>query len=162
MNFIPSLLLYNPLEAMEILLLVGIFSKYKYDKFELLFHSFLYGAINLIFQYSASILMGTFSYAVITCLNNFVISSLTLFLYCKYIINIKMDIKFISLISISFYMFNLILVILLNAIGLFDLFVINRELLNEFMVNMIIRLPQLFIVGNMCYRKRLRLCSKKL
>ena len=108
MNFIPSLLLYNPLEAMEILLLVGIFSKYKYDKFELLFHSFLYGAINLIFQYSASILMGTFSYTVITCLNNFVISSLTLFLYCKYIINIKMDIKFISLISISFYMFNLI------------------------------------------------------
>lgn len=161
MNFIPSLLLYNPLEAMEILLLVGIFSKYKYDKFELLFHSFLYGAINLIFQYSASILMGTFSYAVITCLNNFVISPIILIMYCKFLINNQVSINDTFILKILFSIFGLLFVMGLNKIGILSLFVSDRVLFKEFVSNMIVRLPQLIVVGIIYYRKRLFLCLEK-
>lgn len=155
MNFIPSLLLYNPLEAMEILLLVGIFSKYKYDKFELLFHSFLYGAINLIFQYSASILMGTFSYTVITCLNSYIVYPAVLYLYCNSISNIKINFKYSYIIRVGFNLFSLMLVIILNYFSILELFNPNMIILKEFIVNMIIRLPQIIFVGIIYYRKRL-------
>lgn len=154
MNFIPSLLLYNPLEAMEILLLVGIFSKYKYDKFELLFHSFLYGAINLIFQYSASILMGTFSYAVITCLNNFVISPIILYLYLVYIVKINIDFKYSIVCIIIYYIINIFMIIVFNSFDIIEVFVSDREIISELISNMLIRLPQMFVVIYINLRKR--------
>ena len=154
MNFIPSLLLYNPLEAMEILLLVGIFSKYKYDKFELLFHSFLYGAINLIFQYSASILMGTFSYAVITCLNNFVISPIILYLYLVYIVKINIDFKYSIICIIIYYIINIFMIIVFNSFDIIEVFVSDREIISELISNMLIRLPQMFVVIYINLRKR--------
>lgn len=77
MTFIPSLVLYNPLEMLIIIIGCDLITKNKTNLCKLLFISYFGGAVNLFFQYIPNMLIGTPIHFVI---NNFVTFILVPFL----------------------------------------------------------------------------------
>ena len=69
MTFIPSLVLYNPLEMLIIIIGCDLITKNKTDLCKLLLISYFGGVVNLLFQYIPNMLIGTSIHFVI---NNFV------------------------------------------------------------------------------------------
>lgn len=69
MTFIPSLVLYNPLEMLIIIIGCDLITKNKTNLCKLLFISYFGGAVNLFFQYIPNMLIGTSIHFVI---NNFI------------------------------------------------------------------------------------------
>ena len=154
MNLIPSLLIYNPLEALVIILLLSFVSNTNLSCKSIFFNSYLLGSINLLFQFLVECTYGLKIYPLLSIFLGFIITPFIIYEYNKYIICFQISFVSVYLISIYFHFSTIIIVLLLNDLYIIDIFLKDFVLNQEFLMNMYIRIPQLIILGILNLTKR--------
>ena len=155
-----SLLIFNPLEAAVLFLAAtGDFKLVFSRKF--IKHWFILGTINFVFQYTVNLIPIGFLNLFYSYFNSIFIMGVVLFVYFNKVI--KNKIKFIKIISSTFFNLISILFILLlfsKNIGLFVI-PVNAGINIEFLINFTIKIFQ-FLLLYIFYKgkKKEKICRK--
>lgn len=155
MNFLPSLFLYNPLEAVIIILAICYASNIKLKFSSLVINSYVLGFLNLIFQYAGEQLFGYAMYAFITMSIQHIVLPLMTYFYFNYVMKIKIGVtkvfvtRWLFSISVSFFITSA------DILGLLEIYVERFEFIQELIANLSVRVFQLILIGLLYLGKRL-------
>lgn len=154
MNLVPSLLIYNPLEALVIILLLSFVSNKRLRFKSVIINSYILGTINLIFQFIIELNYGTLIYSMLTTLLQFIILPYILYIYCSFVMSIKINFLKVYIIRILFSFSTLLIILLLNKLCVFNIFINCFGICEELLLNLSVRVSQFIILGVMNFIKR--------
>lgn len=141
MSFLPSLLLYNPLEAFIILLFCNVCSGTK-TKTRIILDSYILGTLNFVVQYPNMLLDGSLIQMVYNIFSVLILMSITVYIcfHKKYNFKICIGSSVFILISTTFLMWfvnSFIKIILINKF---------YNGIDELVFNLILRVLQIFLI----------------
>jgi hypothetical protein len=146
MNFILSFLIYNPLEAMIIILLMLLVSKNNMKIDAIILNSYILGTLNLVFQSMTELSYGTIIYPIIDVIVQFVILPVILCEYCNRIMNIRLRFYKIYILRILCSFTTLIILLLFNRFSIVNIFANCIYVHQELFANLSIRIIQFAIL----------------
>lgn len=154
MNFVPSLLIYNPLEAFIILYFFNNMTSNKINNKKIVINSYIVGSLILLFQFVIELLYGTFVYPVLSILGNIVILPCITYLYQRYVIQFGFNFITVYKYCIVYIFSNLLFLLIINRLKIVNMFVNNFMIYEEFILNLLIKIPQILILFGGIYLKR--------
>lgn len=144
MSFLPSLLLYNPLEALILILFCDVFTKRKFKKIDIL-HCLGLGVINFVFQY-ASMLMTDSRLVLIYDLLMVVVTGFILLVYYKTLISKEIKLSH-SVYAMIFSFTTIPIVCNLANIIIEDIYKLGfSNKYDELLINLTLRVLQFIVI----------------
>lgn len=113
MSIVESLLLYNPIEALVLILFCDIFTKRKFKKTDII-HCYILGGINLLIQSIKYLFSDTTTVFIYDIVSVFVIGSMVLYFYYFIIIGCNIKFKYIIMSHVVNYVFTCFIIFFLN------------------------------------------------
>ena len=147
MSFIPSMLIYNPLEALVIILLLSFVSNKRLGLGCIVFNSYLLGILNLICQFAIEGFYGTAIYSMLSTLLQFIVLPCLTYTYCSIIMKVKLEFFKVFLVRVSVSSATLLFALLLNKLCIVDVFNAYFSVYQEALLNLIVRIPQFIALG---------------
>ena len=146
MNFIPSLILYNPLESFIFINLILIVNNNKLSFKKLIINSYLLGFLNLIPQYILELFYGYKLYMLFTIIVQFILLPTISCFYIENIINIRNKRILIYIYRIIYSFSTLLIGLILNYFYIFNLFDLNYIIKEEICINLLTKFIQLSFI----------------
>lgn len=154
MNLIPSLLIYNPLESLVIVLSLSFVSNICFKFKSIIINSYIIGIINLLFQFIVELTYGMIVYSLLTLVLNFVIMPIFIYNYSVYFIGLRLKFSTVYFVLLCFHFSSIINILLLNGLSIIDVFIEEFIMSQELLMNMFVRIPQFLILGVINFIKR--------
>ena len=140
-----SLLIFNPLEAAVLFLAAtGDFRQVFSKRF--IKHWFILGSINFVFQSLVKIFSASFLYLFYSYFDSIFIMGMTLYLYNKFVINKKYNIK-LCIFSATFNLITILLIVMMAG-NIFNNFIVisNLKIIEEIVINFTIKIFQILLL----------------
>lgn len=144
MSFLPSLVLYNPLEALVIILICDLFTKRKFKLIDIV-HCYVLGAINLMIQYISVFINDSALQLIYNIFVSLILTSIITYLY--YNLAIKERINLIY----AFYALGLQYISVSIAVYILNSIIPNAytnviSVKYELITNLCLRIAQIIII----------------
>lgn len=143
MSFLPSLLLYNPLEAFIILLFCNVCSGTK-TKIRIILDSYILGTLNFVVQYPNMLLESPVWQLIYNIFVAIIGMSFTVYLLFKKKYNYSFKLCVGS--SVFIFLSSIILIWITNNYIKIIMTNVFDNTLDEFIINLILRVIQLFLI----------------